>query len=175
MKCLEVKKINNLIHTYPTGNYVEAAFTNEYGYSGRVYELTDASYNRYVEMRESGEIKTVNLVKLRGKYGERIVLFHNGPFKDRLTDEEREVLDRADVIICCYSVFLEQKLLKKCAVLSLFETSSYPEIDSRGRKVLKVYTQTKGLLPERMFKDGDTLVGQQVLDEVRKINRIRYS
>lgn len=57
---------------------------------------------------------------------------------------------------------------------SLFSTSTWCGM-LEGKKTLVAFTQMRGLLPADMFGDGDSLEGAALLDEVRKINRVRYN
>ena len=44
-----------------------------------------------------------------------------------------------------------------------------------GKKTLAVFTQMKGLLPADMFGDSNSLEGADLLDEIRRINKVRYN
>lgn len=174
MSNLKIVKLNNQVQQFNTGVYVEAAFVGDSTYKEEYFELTDTSYEKYMKFRESGRKDKDILVKLKTTDGKKIALFHNSPYKHYLDPHRARALDEADVIICCYSVFLDPKYLKKCAVQSLFSTSTWCGM-LEGKKTLVAFTQMRGLLPADMFGDGDSLEGAALLDEVRKINRVRYN
>ena len=44
-----------------------------------------------------------------------------------------------------------------------------------GKKTLVAFTQMRGLLPADMFGDSNSLEGADLLDEIRRINRVRYN
>lgn len=175
MRQLKLKKINNNVEHHSTGAYVEAQLFGAGEVKAKYYQITDNSYYRYLELRKSGKTKDVSVFKMLTTDNQKIALFHNGPYKTRIKNEEDySVLSRADILVCCYSVFLERELLNKCAVKSLFQTSStVEEID--GKKYLIVFQNEKGLLPLSMFEDGDVLENEAILDEIIKIKEARYS
>ena len=174
MSNLKVVKLNNQVQQYSTGVYVEAAFEGDSAYEEELFELTDSSYEKYMNFRANPCKDKDVLVKLMAKDGRKIALFHNSPYKHHLPAHKACVLDQADVIICCYSVFLDSKYLRKCAVKSLFSSSTWCGMKD-GKKTLAVFTQMKGLLPADMFGDSNSLEGADLLDEIRRINKVRYN
>jgi hypothetical protein len=175
MSCLEVRVTNNQLQKFESGEYVEAKFANKHGYSEALFELTEASFEKYTAMRASGELKQRDrLIKLRGVHGEKIAVFHNNPYYNFLSEEDRKELLKADFIICCYSVFLEPVLRNKVAVLSLFDTKTVVE-KVNGKNMLCVYTAMQGKLPAGMFDKCNTLVGAEILEEIENISRTRCS
>ena len=175
MSCLEVRVTNNQLQKFESGEYVEAKFANKHGYSEALFELTEESFQEYTAMRASGELKQrEKLIKLTGVHGEKIFMFHNNPYCNFLSKEDNKELLKADFIICCNSVFLEPALRNKVAILSLFDTRTIVE-KVNGKNMLGVFTAMQGKLPAAMFDKCDTLVGAEILDEIKNISRTRCS
>ena len=97
MSNLKVVKLNNQVQQYSTGVYVEAAFEGDSAYEEELFELTDSSYEKYMNFRANPCKDKDVLVKLMAKDGRKIALFHNSPYKHHLPAHKACVLDQADV------------------------------------------------------------------------------
>lgn len=173
MSIVKVEITNNQIQKFDSGEYVDAKLVSQNGYKEVVLELKKESFEKYVEMRAAGELKEKNrLVKVKGVNGEKIAIFHNNPYYNFLSKEDRKELLRADIIICCYSVFLELELRRKAAVLSLFETHTQAQCIN-GKYLMKVFTGREGKLPAEMLNGDNYLEGHDLLDAIRKVSAVR--
>lgn len=147
---MKLVRTDENIYTAGDNRYVKVRFEGIDSLA-TVIEITENSYKRYINSNEYKE----DVIHLTDKKGKKILLFHNNPYRIPTRSKKYESdIYRADILVCCYSLFLDNKLRKKAALKTPLPART-KVFESGGRKFLKIESMLEGLFPENKFKHDE--------------------